>query len=146
MLFLFFLEAGDEILAKYRKKSPASASNSALKASNAELSDTMSNTSDNVLMDSPQVYDPANPESSGIFSDAKRKLRLVLGSADLQTLPWLNHSRSRSTSGSLQRLQENELVAFLKVLLAEAINLQQRPLMAHLHEALRCVRLFDDVG
>ncbi|XP_054720552.1 GTPase-activating protein and VPS9 domain-containing protein 1-like [Uloborus diversus] len=141
------LEAGDEILAKYRKKSPALNTNSALKSSNSELSETMSNASDNALGDGgPHNFEPGSIESSGIFYDAKRKLRLVLGSADLQTLPWLNHSRGRSTSGALQRLQENELVAFLKVLLAEAINLQQRPLMAHLHEALRCVRLFDDVG
>ncbi|XP_071038860.1 GTPase-activating protein and VPS9 domain-containing protein 1 [Parasteatoda tepidariorum] len=143
----FQLEASDEILAKYRKKAPSSAASSSLKSSNSEISETMSNASDNVLMDNNlHNFDSVNMENSIIFSDAKCKLRLVLGSADLQTLPWLSHSRGRSISGGLQRLQENELVAFLKVLLAEAINLQQRPLMAHLHEALRCVRLFDDIG
>ncbi|GFY57618.1 GTPase-activating protein and VPS9 domain-containing protein 1 [Trichonephila inaurata madagascariensis] len=141
------LESSDEILAKYRKKSPAAAASTTSKSSASEYSETMSNASDNVLLDGNlQNFDPVNMENSAIFSDAKCKLRLVLGSADLQTLPWLNHSRGRSVSGALQRLQENELVAFLKVLLAEAINLQQRPLMAHLHEALRCVRLFDDIG
>ncbi|GIY04819.1 GTPase-activating protein and VPS9 domain-containing protein 1 [Caerostris darwini] len=141
------LESSDEILAKYRKKSPATAVSTTSKSSTSEYSETMSNASDNVLLESNlQNFDPVNMENSAIFSDAKCKLRLVLGSSNLQTLPWLNHSRGRSMSGALQRLQENELVAFLKVLLAEAINLQQRPLMAHLHEALRCVRLFDDIG
>ncbi|KAF8788397.1 GTPase-activating protein and VPS9 like protein [Argiope bruennichi] len=141
------LESSDEILAKYRKKSPATAASTTSKSSASEYSDTMSNASDNAILDGNlQNFDPVNMENSAIFSDAKCKLRLVLGSADLQTLPWLNHSRGRSISGALQRLQENELVAFLKVLLAEAINLQQRPLMAHLHEALRCVRMFDDIG
>ncbi|GBN78346.1 Receptor-mediated endocytosis protein 6, partial [Araneus ventricosus] len=141
------LESSDEILAKYRKKSPAAAASTTSKSSASEYSDTMSNASDSAILDGNlQNFDPVNMENPAIFSDAKCKLRLVLGSADLQTLPWLNHSRGRSISGALQRLQENELVAFLKVLLAEAINLQQRPLMAHLHEALRCVRLFDDIG
>jgi hypothetical protein len=51
---------------------------------------------------------------------------------------------------SLQRhcwsQKENELVAFLQLQLAEAINLQDRALIAHLHETLRCVRLFNDDG
>jgi len=42
--------------------------------------------------------------------------------------------------------KENELVAFLQLQLAEAINLQDRSLIAHLHETLRCVRLFNDDG
>lgn len=40
----------------------------------------------------------------------------------------------------------NELVVFLQLQLAEAINLQDRPLVAHLHETLRCIRLFDADG
>lgn len=42
--------------------------------------------------------------------------------------------------------KDNELVAFLQLQLAEAINLQDRSLIAHLHETLRCVRLFDSQG
>lgn len=42
--------------------------------------------------------------------------------------------------------KENELVAFLQLQLAEAINLQDRALIAHLHETLRCIRLFNDDG
>lgn len=42
--------------------------------------------------------------------------------------------------------KENELISFLQLQLAEAINLQDRSLIAHLHETLRCVRLFNDDG
>lgn len=41
---------------------------------------------------------------------------------------------------------EDELVSFLKLQLAEAINLQNRSLVSQLHETLRCVRLFDNEG
>lgn len=137
------LEAGDEILAKYRKKTSCLLPGAVLKPN--DVTDISSGLPDNVL-DGPQVFEPANLENSAIFYDAKRKLRLVLGSADFQTLPWLSNSPGRPHVTSGQRPQDNELVAFLRVLLAEAINLQQRPLMAHLHEALRCIRMFDDIG
>jgi hypothetical protein len=42
--------------------------------------------------------------------------------------------------------KENELVSFLQLQLAEAINLQDHSLIAHLHETLRCIQLFDDTG
>lgn len=59
-------------------------------------------------------------------------------------------NRKKITIYLLQRnywsQKENELVAFLQLQLAEAINLQDRALIAHLHETLRCVRLFNDEG
>ncbi|XP_071576781.1 GTPase-activating protein and VPS9 domain-containing protein 1-like [Temnothorax nylanderi] len=63
---------------------------------------------------------------------------MVLSTADLQQIPW-NTSERHCWSQ-----KENELVAFLQLQLAEAINLQDRALIAHLHETLRCVRLFND--
>jgi len=39
--------------------------------------------------------------------------------------------------------KETELVLFLKMHLAEAINLQDKDLVARLHETIRCLRLFD---
>ncbi|XP_070532532.1 GTPase-activating protein and VPS9 domain-containing protein 1-like [Ptychodera flava] len=96
-----------------------------------------------------------NIESTYPFTDAKRKLRIVLCSADFHTLPWLtNFSTAASqrinlvgnpVSGSKEN-NDNELVAFLKVQLAEAINLQDKSLIAQLHETLRCVRQFDADG
>lgn len=42
--------------------------------------------------------------------------------------------------------KDNELIAFLRMQLAEAINLQDRALAAHLHETLRCIKLFNNDG
>ena len=42
--------------------------------------------------------------------------------------------------------KENDLVAFLQVQLAEAINLQDKDLIAQLHETIRCLRQFDNDG
>lgn len=38
---------------------------------------------------------------------------------------------------------ENEIVCFLKIQLAEAINLQDKNLMAQIQETTRCVSRFD---
>jgi hypothetical protein len=35
---------------------------------------------------------------------------------------------------------------FLRLQLTEALNIQDEALAAQIHEALRCVRLFDDAG
>ena len=42
--------------------------------------------------------------------------------------------------------KENDLVAFLQVQLAEAINLQDKDLIAQLHETVRCLKQFDNDG
>ena len=39
---------------------------------------------------------------------------------------------------------DNEIVCFLKVQIAEAINLQDKNLMAQLQETMRCVCRFDN--
>ncbi|CAH1271672.1 GAPVD1 [Branchiostoma lanceolatum] len=96
-------------------------------------------------------------ETSYSFQDAKRKLRLVLGAADFSTLPWLAnfvYIRANRMSfiadvyccGDGTIMKENELTAFLKAQLSEAINLQDKSLIAQLHETLRCVQEFDDTG
>ena len=104
----------------------------------------------------PLYLDPENLESSYAFTDAKRKLRIVLRSADYQTLPWLcNFSQDEAVGGEggdrgennrREEYPENELVAFLKVQLAEAMNLQDKSLIAQLRETLRCVQNFDNEG
>ena len=38
----------------------------------------------------------------------------------------------------------NEVVTFLRAQLAEAINLQDKDLMARLHETIRCLALFEN--
>ncbi|XP_011167348.2 GTPase-activating protein and VPS9 domain-containing protein 1 isoform X3 [Solenopsis invicta] len=121
----------DDILAKYRRK-PSVASDT------ASIESNQSRTKE--VEDERLSIDPNNVELSYAFADAKRKLRMVLSTADLQHIPW-NTSERHCWSQ-----KENEVVAFLQLQLAEAINLQDRALIAHLHETLRCVRLFNDDG
>lgn len=139
-------ESSDDILAKYRSKGTA-LSNQADVVSSSNGVQTMvafnlaeRNSDDEEGEDERQHIDPLNIESSYAFTDAKRKLRLVLSTADVQSLHVMNNATAASNS------TEHELIIFLKLQLAEAINLQDRSLVAQLHETLRCVRLFDAVG
>ncbi|XP_043477081.1 GTPase-activating protein and VPS9 domain-containing protein 1 isoform X1 [Leptopilina heterotoma] len=125
-------DSTDDILAKYRRKPSAN-------SDTASVESTQSRTKE--IEDERLLIDPNNIEMSFAFIDAKRKLRMVLSTADLQHVPWSNITER---NGWTQK--ENELVAFLQMQLAEAINLQDRALIAHLHETLRCVRLFNDDG
>ncbi|KAK3741875.1 hypothetical protein QZH41_013354, partial [Actinostola sp. cb2023] len=74
------------------------------------------------------------------FDDTKRKLRIVLNQADFRNLPWLvSKDRVIKTSSSAKGAT-GELMTFLHVQLAEAINLQNRSLAAQLHETIRSVK------
>ncbi|XP_034936042.1 receptor-mediated endocytosis protein 6 homolog [Chelonus insularis] len=125
-------DSSEDILAKYRRKPSAASDTASVESSQSRTKE---------VEDERLLIDPNNVEISFAFSDAKRKLRMVLSTADLQHISW-NVSSDRNTLVQ----KENELVAFLQLQLAEAINLQDRPLIAHLHETLRCVRLFNDDG
>ncbi|XP_036138759.1 receptor-mediated endocytosis protein 6 homolog isoform X3 [Monomorium pharaonis] len=121
----------DDILAKYRRKPSVTSDTASVESNQSRTKE---------VEDERLSIDPNNVELSFAFADAKRKLRMVLSTADLQHIPW-NTSERHCWSQ-----KENELVAFLQLQLAEAINLQDRALIAHLHETLRCVRLFNDDG
>ncbi|KAF2985777.1 hypothetical protein EK904_004906 [Melospiza melodia maxima] len=86
----------------------------------------------------------AQPQGSAFsYRDAKKKLRLALCSADSVALPMLTHS-TRNGLPDHTDPEDNEIVCFLKVQLAEAINLQDKNLMAQLQETMRCVSRFDN--
>ncbi|XP_054272396.1 receptor-mediated endocytosis protein 6 homolog [Macrosteles quadrilineatus] len=129
-------DTSDDILAKYRRKVSVGEEAKA-KAKDREAESEARDASD----DERLTIDPSHVEASYAFRDAKKKLRLVLSTADLQQVPDGMPSMKNAWSQ-----KENELVAFLQLQLAEAINLQDRALIAHLHETLRCVRLFDSQG
>ncbi len=95
--------------------------------------------------DTSPAYDTTNLEACKAFLDAKRKLRIVLSTADFNSLPQLAVGNHGYNQGSNDK-QDNELVAFLKMQLAEAINLQDKHLIAQLHETIRCLKLFDNDG
>ncbi|KAK7933465.1 hypothetical protein WMY93_004361 [Mugilogobius chulae] len=77
------------------------------------------------------------------FSDAKKKLRLALCAADSIALPILAPATTRNGLPDHMDPEDNEIVCFLKVQLAEAINLQDRDQMAQIQETTRCVSRFD---
>ncbi|XP_051924544.1 GTPase-activating protein and VPS9 domain-containing protein 1 isoform X1 [Hippocampus zosterae] len=77
------------------------------------------------------------------FSDAKKKLRLALCSADSVALPILTSTTTRNGLPDHMDPEDNEIVCFLKVQLAEAINLQDKNQMAQIQETSRCVSRFD---
>ena len=133
-------ETSDDILAKYRKKS-ASQTDSVPDSAASDLVDGGQQQPQQDLPDERLVIDPQNIEASYAFQDAKRKLRLVLGEADLSSM-----ANFPPKSSSTKKSGENDIVWLLRVLLAEAHNLQDRNMVAQLHETLRCVSLFDADG
>lgn len=83
---------------------------------------------------------------SQTFLDAKRKLRLVLSSVDVQTLPNMTVFDAATFPGSQsgQRSSKSlELLNLLKILLAEAINGQDKTKTAQIRETMRCISAFD---
>ncbi|XP_056397168.1 GTPase-activating protein and VPS9 domain-containing protein 1 isoform X3 [Hyla sarda] len=97
-------------------------------------------TSDDLPDSASQTAPP--PDSSFSYRDAKKKLRLALCSADSVAFPMLSHS-TRNGLPDHTDPEDNEIVCFLKVQLAEAINLQDKNLMAQIQETMRCVSRFD---
>ncbi|XP_076424943.1 GTPase-activating protein and VPS9 domain-containing protein 1 isoform X6 [Peromyscus maniculatus bairdii] len=86
----------------------------------------------------------AHPQDSAFsYRDVKKKLRLALCSADSVAFPVLTHS-TRNGLPDHTDPEDNEIVCFLKVQIAEAINLQDKNLMAQLQETMRCVCRFDN--
>ncbi|XP_066569238.1 GTPase-activating protein and VPS9 domain-containing protein 1 isoform X2 [Amia ocellicauda] len=86
----------------------------------------------------------AQPQDSKFsFSDAKKKLRMALCSADSVVFPILSHATTRNGLPDHTDPEDNEIVCFLKVQLAEAINLQDKNQMAQIQETTRCVSRFD---
>jgi len=76
--------------------------------------------------------DRDNLEVSFVFQDARRKLRLVLSEVELPVVQGGGEDR--------------EVVGLLEVMLAQALNQQDRNAAAQLRETLRCLCLFDQEG
>uniref|UniRef100_A0A8B9HQN2 GTPase-activating protein and VPS9 domain-containing protein 1 n=1 Tax=Astyanax mexicanus TaxID=7994 RepID=A0A8B9HQN2_ASTMX len=85
----------------------------------------------------------AQPQDKFSFSDAKKKLRMALCSADSIVFPILSLATTRNGLPDHTDPEDNEIVCFLKVQLAEAINLQDKNQMAQIQETMRCVSRLD---
>lgn len=80
----FIVDTTEDILAKYRRKPSASGDSTASEpGTELKAPQLVGEVEDERLS-----MDPANIEASYAFNDAKRKLRMVLSTADLQHVPW----------------------------------------------------------
>ncbi|XP_055338860.1 GTPase-activating protein and VPS9 domain-containing protein 1-like [Paramacrobiotus metropolitanus] len=141
-------ESPDDILAKYRKKAAASAGatpstppvavpNGTPLLAPPSASLPVVNSAENL-----SAADFAGIGEDAMLETAKRKVRIVLNSFDVGSVPCLKMRFTTKNSAS----SEPPLLSFLKIQLSEAIGLQDRSLIAQLHEAIRCVKALDSKG
>uniref|UniRef100_A0A4W5NTH0 GTPase activating protein and VPS9 domains 1 n=1 Tax=Hucho hucho TaxID=62062 RepID=A0A4W5NTH0_9TELE len=142
-------QAAEDILDKYRnikRTSPSEGATARVNVLCTELcgeeglhDEALQNMSTDDLPDSAsqtaQQHDSSN--------DAKKKLRLALCSADSVAFPLMAPATTRNGLPDHTDSEDNEIVCFLKVQLAEAINLQDKNQMAQIQETTRCVSRFD---
>ena len=83
-----FADTTEDILAKYRRK-PSAGGDSTASEQGVELKPPQMI---GEVEDERLNMDPANIEASYGFVDAKRKLRMVLSTADLQHVPWITET------------------------------------------------------
>ncbi|XP_061907112.1 GTPase-activating protein and VPS9 domain-containing protein 1 isoform X6 [Entelurus aequoreus] len=151
------VQAAEDILDKYRNIKRTSPSDGAAvgvvyegagdicvedSVHDSQRDDALQNISTDDLPDSASQT-AQQPGSKFSFSDAKKKLRLALGSADSVALPIMTSTTARNGLPDHMDPEDNEIVCFLKVQLAEAINLQDKNQMAQIQETTRCVSRFD---
>ncbi|XP_068167537.1 LOW QUALITY PROTEIN: GTPase-activating protein and VPS9 domain-containing protein 1 [Antennarius striatus] len=150
-------QAAEDILDKYRnikRTSPSDGATGGASTTGQEVSregdsvhgsprdDTLQNISTDDLPDSASQT-ARQHDFKFSFSDAKKKLRLALCSADSVALPIMAPAVTRNGLPDHMDSEDNEIVCFLKVQLAEAINLQDKNQMAQIQETTRCVSRFD---
>uniref|UniRef100_A0A8C4IVD7 GTPase-activating protein and VPS9 domain-containing protein 1 n=1 Tax=Dicentrarchus labrax TaxID=13489 RepID=A0A8C4IVD7_DICLA len=130
-------QAAEDILDKYRnikRTSPNLCVEDSVHDSPRE--DTLQNISTDDLLDSASQT-ARQHDSKFSFSDAKKKLRLALCSADSVALPIMAPTTTRNGLPDHLDSEDNEIVCFLKIQLAEAINLQDKNQMAQIQETTR---------
>lgn len=162
-------ESSDDILAKYAAKKPTTSENQLSTSDQVilhhqcssstsggggndvpETEEDMANDSSDggaIAAGGERLHLAGNIEDTDAFRDAKRKLRLMLPEADLSLLASLPSFSTNCQHRSADNTTNNNLlVCVIRVQLAEALNLQDRDLVAKLHETLRCLELFDAQG
>jgi hypothetical protein len=149
MTYDTFTETSEDILEKYRSKpsamSTAAQDNTGLANIDVTaLKEKRMSVKDEDIQ-GPPLYNPDNLETCFAFTDTKRKLRIVLSNTDVQLgYNLLEFSPQIGQEGG--KKDPVEIYKMLRGQLAEAINLQDKDLIAQLHEAIRCVRLFEGEG
>uniref|UniRef100_A0A8C5AYY5 GTPase activating protein and VPS9 domains 1 n=1 Tax=Gadus morhua TaxID=8049 RepID=A0A8C5AYY5_GADMO len=135
-------QAAEDILDKYRNIKRTSPSEGGSSVHGSPRDDGLQNMASDDLLDSASQT-AHQQDAKFSFSDAKKKLRMVLCSADSVALPIMAPTTTRNGLPDHNDPEDNEIVCFLKVQLAEAINLQDKNQMAQIQETTRCVSRFD---
>lgn len=138
-----YQETSEDILAKYRRKvstasSEANASDSttgsrassSFKSKNSTDSDFRSSANGDMLRLSMPPVTASSSTDSFQFSNAKKKLRTVLSSADVHTTDFRYN---------LDNNFEYPLLVYLKIQMAQALNLDDLQQLAYVQEAIRCL-------
>lgn len=125
-------ESTDDILAKYRK--------APLKTDEVLVSIVKPDSDE---PDGAQIQDMdlSNHEPNIIFDDAKRKLRLMLSEVEA---PSMFDSVGNIGGAGEVRTYSAQIVSLLRVMLAEALNQQDRNLAAQLYETIRSISNLDE--
>ncbi|ETN77922.1 hypothetical protein NECAME_10706 [Necator americanus] len=130
-------QSADDILAKYQPIASIFA-NDVQVPNEVTSSASESTPSEQVLA----YYSSDDLTECRAFLDAKRKLRLVLSSADnIPTMPF-----DGNCSGMKQENEREQLILLLRTLLAEAVSGREQGLVAHTREVMRCLQIFDNKG
>lgn len=90
-------------------------------------------------------YDPNNLTNCKAFIDAKRKLRSVLSSAVNLSSSSIASTTNGSESSDADSVS-GAIFEYLKLLLAESINDQERAMTSQIREAQRSLSIFDPKG
>ncbi|KRY28145.1 GTPase-activating protein and VPS9 domain-containing protein 1 [Trichinella spiralis] len=91
-------------------------------------------------------YDSNNLTECQAFVDLKRKLRLILSTVDVDTLPVVTFRLSQTCSSLQQVKEHDELKQFLRVQLAETLISERMSLCVQIEDALRTLSYFDSKG
>lgn len=122
-----FADTTEDILAKYRRKASSSSEAAASDSTGSNLSSKSNKSSSDT--EQPQNHLLSAEDTHNLYNAAKRKLRIVLASNDLQTTDF-HHSCYSIHS---------PLLIYLQIQLAQALNLQNLKQVSHVSEAIRCI-------
>uniref|UniRef100_A0A5S6R644 Receptor-mediated endocytosis protein 6 n=1 Tax=Trichuris muris TaxID=70415 RepID=A0A5S6R644_TRIMR len=138
---------GDQILEKYRTMRAESSGGYDLIASSGDppmgkLSDVALNDRLSSNVNPIPYFDGTNVTQCQAFADAKRKLRLLLCSVDVDALP-VTMSR---LSLSKELKEGDELLQLLRTMLADTVVTESKPLTVQLEDLTRLATMFDAKG
>ncbi|KRX91095.1 GTPase-activating protein and VPS9 domain-containing protein 1 [Trichinella pseudospiralis] len=154
-----YAETGDQILDKYRcmtlrnDDEPGGPTTTSTTSTSTTTTNTTTNTAmpmePLVQMDEDTgrpYFDSNNLTECQAFVDLKRKLRLILSTVDVDTLPVVTFRLSQTCSSLQQVKEHDELKQFLRVQLAETLISERKSLCVQIEDALRTLSYFDSKG